>query len=148
MICCCKHGRRHRGSQHGPGTPILLEWGSRPSELFTGSDHHSDSQRARNLRTGLSKAGMSVSHQLANILQRLIWSRQRSEWVPPILNSNSPIDWLIRLILNSEFWLRLTVKHSWEAEMVKNNRLKIKDVVGSRTTVSFFVWLILSCGAM
>ena len=52
----CGHGRRHRGSQQGPGTPILLEWGSWPSQLFTGSDNHSDSQRARNLRTGLSKA--------------------------------------------------------------------------------------------
>ena len=80
------------GSQQGPGTPILLEWGSWPSQLFTGSDDHSDSQRARNLCTGLSKAGMSFSYQLANRLQRLIWSRQRSEWVPPILNSNSPID--------------------------------------------------------
>ena len=61
--------RRHRGSQQGLGTPILLEWGSWPSQLFTVSDNHSDSQRARNLRTELSKAGMSFNYQLANILQ-------------------------------------------------------------------------------
>ena len=135
------HGRRHRGSQQGPGTPILLEWGSWPSELFSRSDNHSNSQRGRDPGMGLSKAGMSLIYQLANRLQRLIWSRQSLEWVPPILNSNYPIDWLIRLILNSEFELWLTVKHSWEAETIKNNRLKIQGVVGSRTTVSFFVWL-------
>ena len=68
------HGRRHRGSQQGPDTPILLEWGSWSSQLFTGFDNHIDSQRARNLRTELSKAGMSLNYQLANILQGLIWS--------------------------------------------------------------------------
>ena len=44
------HGRRHRGSQQGPGTPTLFEWGIWPSQLFTGSDNHSDSHRARNVR--------------------------------------------------------------------------------------------------
>ena len=29
---CC-HGRRHRGSQQGPDTPISLEWGSWPNFL-------------------------------------------------------------------------------------------------------------------
>ena len=129
------------GASRSRAPPFCLSGGAGPPN-FLRVLIISATVRARNLRTGLSKAGMSLNYQLTNGLQRLIWSRQRSEWVPLILSSNSPMDWLIRLILNSEFELRLTVKRSWEAEMVKNNRLKIKGVVGSITTVSLFCMII------
>ena len=57
------------GASRGRAPPFRLSGGAGPPNFFTGSDNPSDSQRARNLRTGLSKAGMSLIYQLANRLQ-------------------------------------------------------------------------------
>ena len=49
------------GASRGRAPPLCLSGGAGPPNFFSGSDNHSDSQRARDPRMGLSKAGMSLN---------------------------------------------------------------------------------------
>ena len=59
------------GASRGRAPPFCLSGGAGPPNFLRvlTSDNHSDSQRARNLRTVLSMAGMSLNYRLTDSLQ-------------------------------------------------------------------------------